>query len=60
MLDAVTTGVTQVIAWFGQVLTALNTGGSWVALLPFIGVAVGIFVVFSAVRLIKSVISTGY
>lgn len=60
MLEAVGTGVTQVITWFGSVISALNTGGAWASLLPFIGIAVGVFVVFAGVRLIKSIVTTGY
>ncbi len=59
-MEAVTTGVTSVIGWFGQVIAAVFGGGTWSALLPFIGVAVGIFIAFAAVRVIKSIISTGY
>lgn len=61
MLAAVTTGVTNVINWFGSVISAIGGAeGSWADLLPFLGIAVGIFVVFAGVRLIKSVVSTGY
>lgn len=67
MLSAVSDGVTAIIGWFGQVLSALTTAasgsdpaGALYPLLAFIGIAVGLFIVFQAVRLIKSVISTGY
>ncbi len=60
-MAAITSGVTSVIDWFGSVISAIfGAEGSWADLLPFIGVAVGIFIAFAAVRVIKSVISTGY
>ncbi len=55
MLEAISAGVTQVITWAGGVLTAITTG-SMSAVLPVIGVAIGIAVVGWGIRTIKSLV----
>lgn len=60
MIQNLTAGVTAVIGWFGDVVTALfGESGSWAALAPIVGVAVGIGIAFTAVRIIKSIV-VGY
>ena len=57
MLASITTGVTQVIAWVGDVISSLfGTSGSWSDLLPAVGIAVGIGIVGFAIRTIKNVV----
>ena len=55
MLNAIGSGVTQVISWAGDVLTSITTG-SMSAVLPVIGVAIGMAVVGWGIRTIKSLV----
>lgn len=58
MLAAITTGVTSAIGYVGEVLTAIVTTetGKLNAVLPVIGVAIGIAVVGWGIRTIKSLV----
>lgn len=57
MLEAVGTGVTQVISWVGEVVTALTgASGALSGLLPVFGVGIGISVVLFGVKAIKSIV----
>ena len=60
MLEVIKTGVTTAISVVGEVMSAVfTTSGSWSAILPVIGLGVGIFVIGFAVRTIKSLVQ-GY
>lgn len=67
MLATIKEGVTTVIGFVGSVISAIfgtasadgGVSGSWSAILPVIGLGVGIFVIFFAVRTIKSLVQ-GY
>lgn len=55
MLAAIGTGVTEVIGYCGQVLTAIvGESGAMNAILPVIGLAIGFGVIGFGVRTIKS------
>lgn len=55
MMSAISTGVTSVIGFAGQVVTALVTeGGALANLLPVIGMAIGIGLVGWGIRTVKS------
>lgn len=55
MLEAIGTGVTQVITWIGSVISAIvGTSGAFNALLPVIGIGIGASVIFLGVKLIRS------
>lgn len=57
MIAEITTGVTNVITWVGQVVTAIfGSNGAMAPLLPIIGVAVGIGIVGFGIRTIKNVV----
>lgn len=57
MLAAIGNGVTEVIAWGGEVLTAIvGESGSMNAVLPVIGVAIGLGIVGWGVATIKSLV----
>lgn len=58
MITVIGDGVTAVIGWIGQVVSAIfdTTDGSMSALLPIIGVAVGIGIVGFGIRTIKNVV----
>lgn len=55
MLDAISSGVTAVIGWGGNVLTAI-TSGSMSAVLPVVGVAIGLGIVGWGIATIKSLV----
>lgn len=60
MGSAITTGITTAINSVGNVISAIvDTDGSWVAVLPMVGLAVGFFVCRTGVRMLKSLIK-GY
>lgn len=60
MLDAIGTGVTSVITYVGNVITAITgASGAWKDLLPVVGLSVGVMFVMYAIRFVKSLIK-GY
>lgn len=57
MLDTIGSGVSFIIANVGKVVSALFTeNGHFAALLPIVGVAVGIGIVGFGIRTIKNVV----
>lgn len=57
MLAAIGTGVTEVIGWGGEVLTAIvGETGSMNAVLPVIGIAIGLGIVGWGIATIKSLV----
>lgn len=57
MLTTIGDGVTSVISWVGEVVSALFTStGAMYTLLPIVGVAVGIGIVGFGIRTIKNVV----
>ncbi len=57
MVETIGTGVTQVITWCGNVLNAIfGASGSWAAVLPIIGISVGMTVVGFGIATIKNLI----
>lgn len=57
MLDAVTSGVTTVIGWIGDVVNALTaTDGKLSALLPLLAIGVAVTAVSFGIKAIRSVI----
>ena len=68
MLAAITTGVTTVIGYVGNVIKAIagtaaaeggGIGGAWGSLLPVIGLGIGVMFVMFAITTVKSLIK-GY
>lgn len=60
MLASITSGVTEAIKIVGQVISAIfSTSGSWSAILPAVGLAIGIFVLITGIGIVKSLIK-GY
>lgn len=67
MLDAITTGVTTVIGYVGNIIKAISgtvaesdaVAGAWGALLPVIGLGIGVMFVMFAITTVKSLIK-GY
>ena len=67
MLDAITTGVTTVIGYVGNIIKAITgtvaesdaVAGAWGALLPVIGLGIGVMFVMFAIMTVKSLIK-GY
>lgn len=67
MLDAITTGVTTVIGFVGNIIKAIAgtavesdaVAGAWGALLPVIGLGIGVMFVMFAITTVKSLIK-GY
>lgn len=60
MLDAIGTGVTTVITYVGNVISAItSTSGAWKDLLPVIGLGIGVMFVMFAISTVKSLIK-GY
>jgi len=55
MLAAVTSALTTVIGWIGEVIAAIN-GGELAELLPLFAVGISISVVFLGIRAIKSIV----
>ena len=58
MLDAITSGVTTVISYVGNIITAITTG-AWKDTLPVIGLGIAVMFVMFAIRTVKSLIK-GY
>lgn len=57
MLEAIGTGVTQVIDWGGDVLSAIvGESGSMAAVLPVVGIAIGMGIVGWGISTIKSLV----
>ena len=52
-MGAIGEGLTEVIEWIGEVITAV-TSGSLSALLPLFGLGIAVTVVMLAVRVIRS------
>lgn len=60
MLAAISTGVTTVISFVGNVITAITgASGAWKDLLPVIGLGIGVMFVMFAITTVKSLIK-GY
>lgn len=67
MLDSITTGVTTVIGYVGNIIKAITgtvaesdaVAGAWGALLPVIGLGIGVMFVMFAITTVKSLIK-GY
>lgn len=60
MLAAITTGVSTVISYVGDVITAITgASGQWKDLLPVIGLGIGVMFVMFAITTVKSLIK-GY
>lgn len=60
MASAITTGITSAITAVGNVITAIfGESGDWAAILPMVGLSVGIFVVTTGIAVVKSLIK-GY
>ena len=60
MLDSIGTGVTTVITYVGNVISAItSTSGAWKDLLPVIGLGIGVMFVMFAITTVKSLIK-GY
>lgn len=67
MLDAITTGVTTVIGYVGNIVKAITgvasetdaLSGAWGSLLPVIGLGIGVMFVMFAITTVKSLIK-GY
>lgn len=55
MLAAVTSALTTVIGWIGEVISAIN-GGELAELLPLFAIGIAISVVFLGVKAIKSIV----
>lgn len=57
MLDAVTSAITQVLAWIGSFITALtSTTGALYPLLPLFAIGIAISAVLLGVKIVKSVV----
>lgn len=57
MLEAVSSGLTTVIGWIGNVITAITTTeGALAPLLPLFAIGIAISVVFLGVKAIKSIV----
>ena len=67
MLDAITTGVSTVIGYVGNIIKAITgtaaesdaVAGAWGAVLPVIGLGIGLMFVMFAITTVKSLIK-GY
>lgn len=67
MLEAITTGVTTVIGYVGNIVKAITgtasesdtLAGAWGALLPVIGLGIGVMFVMFAIMTVKRLIK-GY
>lgn len=60
MISSITSGLSAILGWFGDVVNSLfGTSGELASLLPAVGLAVSFGIVFSGIKLIKSVIK-GY
>lgn len=57
MLEAVSTGVTSVIGWVGDVVSAMTAeAGELAALLPLFGIGIAVSAVLLGVKVIKSIV----
>lgn len=57
MLEAVTSGLSQVITWVGSVITALTgTNGALAPLLPLFAIGIAISALLLGIKIIKSVV----
>lgn len=57
MLEAVGTGITSVIGWVGDVITAMTTTeGALSELLPLFAIGIAISAVLLGVKVIKSIV----
>lgn len=57
MLEAVSTGVTSVIGWVGDVVSAMTTeAGELGELLPLFGIGIAVSAVLLGVKVIKSIV----
>lgn len=60
MLTAITTGVTNAISMTGSVISAIvEENGAWSAILPVVGLSIGLFIVSIAISTVKKLIK-GY
>lgn len=60
MLASISTGVTTVISYVGNVITAITgASGAWKDLLPVIGLGIGVMFVMFSITTVKSLIK-GY
>lgn len=61
MIGLITSGVTNIITWFGQVISAITdqTSGAWKDIGVFVGISVAVMLVFLGVRIVKRLIK-GY
>lgn len=61
MIGLITSGVSNIITWFGQVITAITdqTAGAWKDIGVFVGISVAVMLVFLGVRIVKRLIK-GY
>ncbi len=55
MLDAVSTALTDVIGWVGEVVTAVTTG-ELASLLPLFAIGIGISVLLFGIKAIRSIV----
>lgn len=56
MLAAITSGLTQIITWFGTIITALlGENGALAPLLPLLVIGIAISLVLLGVKLIRKV-----
>lgn len=57
MLEAVTSGLTTVITWVGNVITALvGEAGALAPLLPLFGIGIAVSALLLGVKIIKGVV----
>ena len=61
MVALITSGVTNIITWFGAVITAITdqTNGDWKDIAVFVGLAVAASLVFLGIKVVKKLIK-GY
>jgi len=60
MVEAIGTGVSSVISYVGQVISAITgASGAWKDILPVVGLSIGVMFVMYAIRFVKSLIK-GY
>lgn len=61
MVAFITSGVTNIITWFGQVITAITdqTNGSWKDIAVFVGLSVAASLIFLGIKVVKRLIK-GY
>ena len=57
MLDAVTSGITTVIGWIGDVITAItSTSGELNQLLPLFAIGIAISAILLGIKVIRSIV----